>query len=216
MTTAQLSFVGDACLSVAFPGRIDPAINAQCVALAHALRQEPRPGIRDIVPGIHTVAVHFDPLQVNRDVLAAAVKRAALETLVPAEDEDLPLEIPVRYGGEDGPDLADVAAFGGCSQADVIQMHSAPLYRVYALGFLPGFAYLGTVDQRIAMPRLETPRAKVAAGSVGIAGVQTAMYPCETPGGWRIVGRAAVKAFDVTRATPSLFRPGQRVKFTAV
>jgi inhibitor of KinA len=215
MTSARVSFPGDSCLSVAFDEIIDPAINARCVALAAALERGRTAGIRDIVPWFHTVTVHFDPLNVNRDALAADVQRAMRQSAVPAADEMTPLDIPVHYGAEYGPDLSDVAAFGDCSEADVIRLHSDAVYRVYMLGFLPGFAYLGSVDRRIAMPRLDTPRVRVAAGSVGIAGIQTGIYPVDSPGGWRIIGRAAVKTFDLTRSTPSLFKAGQRVKFIA-
>ena len=214
--TARITFPGDSCLSVAFDEAIDPAINARCVVLAEALERNRRDGIHDIVPGFHTVTVHFNPLKVNRDALGADVRRAVTLHAAPTVEDMAPVEIPVYYGGENGPDLSEVAAFGQCSEADVIRLHSDTIYRVYMLGFLPGFAYLGSVDRRIAMPRLDTPRAKVAAGSVGIAGVQTAIYPFDTPGGWRIVGRAAITMFDLSRPTPSLLKPGQRVKFIAV
>jgi inhibitor of KinA len=219
MTPAQISFPGDACASVAFsPASAvpDPAINARCVALAAALDSEQWTGVRDIVPGFHSVAVYFDSLRVNRDVLAKDLQRLATEILSDAEAEGPLLEVPVVYGGEGGPDLAAVAVFGGCSEADVIRIHSEAIYRVYMLGFLPGFAYLAAVDRRIAMPRLDTPRPRVAAGSVGIAGVQTAVYPCDTPGGWRIIGRTSVTMFDPARTAPSSLSPGQRVKFVAM
>jgi inhibitor of KinA len=225
MTDARFNFPGDACLSVdlaASPASpestnlLDPGVNARCVALAAALERERRTGVRDVVPGFHSVSVYFDPLQVNRDALAADIQRLSLEGPLPPAKDAAPLEIPVHYGGESGPDLAAVAEFGGCSQADAIRIHSEAVYRVYMLGFLPGFAYLGSVDRRISMPRLDTPRVKVAAGSVGIAGVQTAIYPCDTPGGWRIIGRTSIATFDPAQASPSLFTPGQRVKFVAV
>ena len=215
MTAVRITFLGDSCLSVAFDEKIDPVINARCLALSAALERQQPAGIRDIVPGFHTVAVYFDPLKVKRDALAADVQRAASAGVSSAADAAAPVEIAVRYGVEEGPDLAAVAAFAGCSEAEVVRIHSEAVYRVYMLGFLPGFAYLGSVDRRIAMPRLDTPRVKVAAGSIGIAGIQTGIYPCDTPGGWRIIGRAAVKAFDLSRPSPSLFKPGQRVKFIA-
>jgi inhibitor of KinA len=215
MTDLRISFPGDSCLSIAFDEKIDPAINVRCVALSAALGRLQRAGIRDIVPGFHTVTVYFDPLKVSRIALAAEVQSAAAADVPWAEDTTRPLEIAVRYGGEDGPDLSAVAAFARCSEAEVIRIHSEPVYRVYMLGFLPGFAYLGSVDPRIAMARFETPRVRVAAGSVGIAGRQTAIYPCDTPGGWRIIGRTAVRTFDPARPDPSLLSPGQRVKFIA-
>mgnify|MGYP001211158499 FL=1 len=122
----------------------------------------------------------------------------------------------MRYGGSDGPDLAEVAAFADCSIEQVIRLHTAHRYRVYMVGFLPGFPYLGTVDSRIAMPRRPSPRLAVPAGSVGIAGAQTGIYPTVAPGGWRLIGRASMDAFDLTRESPSLFLPGDSVRFEAV
>jgi len=216
MTAPRITFPGDACLAIEFaaePGVIDEAINSRCVALATALGEASQSGVRDIVPGFYTVLVHFDPLRTERKTLEAGVQRAILSSPSDADDVTAPIEIPVRYGGQDGPDISDVAVFGSCSVADLIRIHSETIYRVYMLGFLPGFAYLGSVDRRIAMPRLATPRVKVPAGSVGIAGAQTAIYPCDTPGGWRIIGRTSIVPFDQSRSTPSLFRPGQRVRF---
>jgi KipI family sensor histidine kinase inhibitor len=215
MTGARITFLGDACLSVAFDEQIDPAINAQCLALSAMLERQQRTGIRDIVPGFHTVAVYFDPLAVDRNALVADVREAAAAAVAPMAQATAPIEIPVSYGHADGPDLPAVAAYARCSEAEVIRIHTECVYRVYMLGFLPGFAYLGSVDRRIAMARLETPRLKVPAGSVGIAGTQTAIYPRDTPGGWRIIGRTTVKTFDLSRPSPSLLSPGQRVRFKA-
>jgi KipI family sensor histidine kinase inhibitor len=218
MTNARITCTGDSCLTVAFEAVIDPAVNARCIALADALERERRGGVRDIVPGFHTVTLYFDPLRIGRESLAADVRRLLPNVADPSSSlpgETAPVEIPVRYGGPDGPDLRDVAEFGGCTEAEAIRMHAGAEYRVYMLGFLPGFAYLGMVDQRIAMPRLDAPRVNVAAGSIGIAGLQTAIYPCDSPGGWRIIGRTAVNTFDPARARPSLLSPGQRVRFVA-
>jgi inhibitor of KinA len=121
--------------------------------------------------------------------------------------------VPVCYGGEFGPDLAAVAAFGGVAAADVIRLHAARTYRVYMLGFVPGFAYMGTVDERIAAPRRAEPRPRVPAGSVGIAGSQTGIYPSSTPGGWQLVGRTPIAPFDLSRARPFLFDAGVSVRF---
>jgi inhibitor of KinA len=158
--------------------------------------------------------VHFDPAVADRDALEAELARLA-ETAQSDVRDGSTIEIPVVYGGEAGPDLPAVADFGRCSEADVVRLHTGTPYRVYMIGFLPGFAYMGTVDPRIAMPRLDTPRLQVSAGSVGIAGSQTGVYPCETPGGWRIIGRTPVKLFDPTRAEPSLLKTGDRVRFVA-
>jgi inhibitor of KinA len=122
----------------------------------------------------------------------------------------------VCYGGELGPDLAGVAAFAGTSEADVARVHAAGMYRVFMLGFVPGFAYLGVVDDRIAMPRHASPRVRVPAGSVGIAGAQTGVYTGGTPGGWQLVGRTPVKPFDASRDDPFLMKAGDAVQFYAI
>ena len=123
------------------------------------------------------------------------------------------MRIPVCYGGDLGPDLEEVASFAGMAEADVIRVHAGGTYRVFMLGFVPGFAYLGIVDQRIAMSRHATPRVRVPAGSVGIAGVQTGVYPAETPGGWQLIGRTPLKPFDPSRDEPFLLKAGDAVQF---
>jgi inhibitor of KinA len=124
--------------------------------------------------------------------------------------------VPVCYAGEFGPDLAEVAAFAAVSEAEAVRLHTSRMYRVFMLGFVPGFAYMGIVDAHIAAPRLSTPRVRVPAGSVGIAGVQTGIYPVSTPGGWRIIGRTPLKPFDLSRREPALFKPGDAVQFYAI
>jgi inhibitor of KinA len=127
-----------------------------------------------------------------------------------------PVRIPVCYDAELGPDLAAVASFAGVSEADVVRVHTGATYRVFMLGFVPGFAYLGTVDERIAMPRRAAPRVRVPAGSVGIAGAQTGVYPAETPGGWQLIGRTPLKPFDPLREDPFLMKSGDAVQFFAI
>jgi KipI family sensor histidine kinase inhibitor len=122
----------------------------------------------------------------------------------------------VHYGGESGPDLEDVASFGNLSIAEAIRLHSSVTYRVYMLGFSPGFPYLGSVPAPIAMPRLITPRSKVLAGSVGIAGRQTGIYPTATPGGWRLIGRTPTALYRPTKARPFLLSPGDLVRFEPI
>jgi len=218
MSDYEIVALGDACLSVEYENVIDPQINARCLAMAEWLEQQHFGGVRDIVPAFRSVAVHYDPLIANREQLQHVITRGAAASL-PARnistEADVPLEVPVRYGGDDGPDLPSVAAFARCTEADVVRIHSSVVYRVYMLGFLPGFPYMATVDSRIAMPRLDTPRLKVAAGSVAIAGNQTGIYPFDSPGGWRIIGRTSLQAYVSSRDKPFLFRPGQAVKFVA-
>ncbi|MEM4479759.1 MAG: 5-oxoprolinase subunit PxpB [Candidatus Bathyarchaeia archaeon] len=134
----------------------------------------------------------------------------------PLEEKGRKFIIPVVYGGVYGPDLKDVAEYHGLTEDQVIEVHSGRFYRVYMIGFVAGFPYLGEVSEEIATPRLETPRPKVPAGSVGIADKQTGIYPCEAPGGWRIIGRTPLKLFDPNWQPPALLRPGDIVKFTPI
>ena len=212
----QIIAMGDACLSIVLEEEIDPHVNARCVALTAGLERRRLAGVRDVVPAYHTVAVYFDPGTISRSALQSELERV-IDGVAGAASagESAPVEISVTYGGEAGPDLATVAAFASCSEEDVIRLHAEKVYRVYMLGFLPGFAYLGSVDHRIAMPRLDAPRLRVPAGSVGIAGAQTGIYPCETPGGWRIIGRTSARLFDPARREPSMLKAGDRVRFVA-
>jgi KipI family sensor histidine kinase inhibitor len=173
--------------------------------------------VRDIAPGYCTLGVHYDPLQTDLAALEQAIERefAALASLETIVDRRV-IEIPVHYGGERGPDLEAVATHAGCSTTEVIRRHSDRVYRVYMLGFVPGFAYMGRVDSSIAAPRHRVPRERVRAGSVGIAGLQTGVYPVESPGGWQLIGHTTTVMFDPGRATPSLLAAGDLVRFVAV
>jgi KipI family sensor histidine kinase inhibitor len=193
---------------------IDPRINARAIATASAIRRNAPAGIRDVRPTYRSVAVDFDPLAVDADRVRALLEAACAET--PLLEETDPIEVMVAYGGEDGPDLAEVARFARLSADEVVDRHAATVYRVFMLGFLPGFPYLGSVDPRIAAPRRATPRVRIPAGSVGIAGRQTGIYPFESPGGWQIIGRTPLSLFDVDRPQPALCMPGDRVKFLPV
>jgi inhibitor of KinA len=152
-------------------------------------------------------------LRTDYDALIEAVERGSGHPAPSPAAPHAVVRIPVCYGGELGPDLDGVAAFGSVSTDEVIALHSAPTYRVFMLGFVPGFAYMGVVDARIAAPRRPTPRVRVPAGSVGIAGVQTGIYPTETPGGWQLIGRTPVKPFDARREKPFLMKAGDSVQF---
>ena len=209
---------GDAALVVQLPERIDPSLNAWCVALARALEDRLGAAIHDAVVGYSSLTVYFDPLHVDGLWLEDEIDRVAHELEVSSRQPDASpiIDVPVSYGGEAGPDLSDVARFGRCSEQDVIALHAGREYRVYLLGFVPGFAYMAEVDPKIAAPRRALPRTAVPAGSVAIAGGQTGIYPAVTPGGWNIIGKTAVAPFDSTRSEPFLFRPGDRVRFTPV
>jgi inhibitor of KinA len=204
---------GDSALVVEFEERIDPAVNARTIVCADAIQRAALPGVRDVVPTYRSVAVYFDPLRTDSDTLMERIAHEAEHASAPAAIAAPPVRIPVSYGGEFGPDLAAVAVFAHMTPDEVIRVHSSGIYRVFMLGFVPGFAYLGLVDERIAMPRHSTPRVRVPLGSVGIAGVQTGIYPAETPGGWQLIGRTPLKPFDAARAEPFLMKAGDAVQF---
>ena len=204
---------GESALIVEFEERIDPGINAQTIACAEAIQAVRLVGVRDVVPTFRSVAVYFDPLHTDGDALATCLERAATGALPAVAPASAVVRIPVCYGRDLGPDLPHVASLAGMAEADVIRVHAGGTYRVFMLGFVPGFAYLGIVDERIAVPRHTTPRVRVPAGSVGIAGVQTGIYPAETPGGWQLIGRTPLKPFDPFRDQPFLMKAGDAVQF---
>ena len=207
----RISEAGDSALLLELEEVINVSVNAQVIAVAGAVRRAGLPGIRDVVPTYRSVAVHFDPLTVDIETIRDTLTRAAETT--PELAEGRTVVIPVQYGGDMGPDLPAVAAFAGFSPDEVVARHAGARYRVFMLGFLPGFSYMGTVDETIAMPRHATPRVKVPAGSVGIAGRQTGVYPRESPGGWQLIGRTPVSLFNPNRVPAALVAPGDTVRF---
>jgi inhibitor of KinA len=207
---------GDSVLVVEFEERIDLAVNARAIACAEAIQAAAIAGVRDVVPTYRSVAVYFDPLRTDGDALVQRMSHDAEHAAAPEASIEPAVRIPVCYGGDLGPDLPAVAAFAGITEDDVVSVHSGAMYRVFMLGFVPGFAYLGLVDARIAMPRHATPRVRVPAGSVGIAGVQTGIYPTETPGGWQLIGRTPARPFDPARAEPFLMKAGDAVRFDPI
>jgi inhibitor of KinA len=207
---------GDSAMVVEFEERIDAAVNARAVALAESIESMRIQGLRDVVPTYRSVAVYFDPLRTDVDALLTRLERSAGEAPTAVDANDAPIRIPVCYGGEFGPDLEEIARIAGMTESEAIALHTAPIYRVYMLGFLPGFAYMGTVDPKIAAPRRPIPRIKVPAGSVGIAGSQTGIYPSDSPGGWQLLGRTPFKAFALERSEPFLLKAGDAVQFYSI
>jgi KipI family sensor histidine kinase inhibitor len=205
---------GDTMLLVEFEQRIDPLINDRVIQLSGRLTNRLRGVVRDVVPAYCAIGVHFDPLLTDLAALERVIgeEAHAIENAEPRDAAKI-VAIPVRYGGEDGPDLEAVAAWAKCSTAEVIRRHVERTYRVYMLGFVPGFTFMGRVDKSIAAPRHRVPRERVPAGSVGIAGEQTGVYPISTPGGWQLIGRTSLSMFDSTRTPPNLLNPGDLVRF---
>jgi inhibitor of KinA len=215
--------LGDAALTVEFSNTIDKENNNKAIQLFHQLREAKIPYIKSLVPGYSSLTVHYDVVALYND------KQTAFETMAvmienfteerkpsaSSVDERL-ITIPVCYEKNFAPDIFEVASLKNLSPEEVISIHSAREYRVYMLGFVPGFAYMGEVDEAIAVPRRDQPRLQVDAGSVGITGKQTGIYPFNTPGGWQIIGRTPLKLFNKEEEQPVLLQPGDRIKFHSI
>jgi len=215
---ARIVAYGESAVLITLGDRIDRATNARVHDLAAAVRSLAQSDARfgSPVPAYASLLVPIDPLALGTD---AAIERLAdiVAAVPPSRSTEAaagPLvDLATRYGGADGPDLADVAALHDLTEADVIELHASVEYHVFFLGFAPGFAYLGTVPEAIATPRRATPRTRVPAGSVGLAGDQTGVYPFEMPGGWQLIGRTGARLWDLARPSPALLAPGARVRF---
>ena len=205
--------LGDSALLIHLGDDIDPAINRRVHALDAHLRLNPLGGVIESVPAYATLLIHYDPLVVSYAQVAywagAQLGRAQAAAAHPRPR----IDVPVRYGGEHGPDLRQVAELHRATAAEIVRLHTARDYMVYLMGFTPGFPYMGRLDEALVTPRLATPRTRVPAGSVGIAGAQTGIYPIDSPGGWQILGRTSLPLFDLSAPEPFLFAPGDTVRF---
>jgi len=175
-----------------------------------------RRGILNLHPAYASVLVEFDPRRHSHPEMEALIREILSAEAPPEAAAPRTIEIPVRYGGDFGPDLVDVAALIGISPERVVELHSSVLYLVHFLGFSPGFPYLGGLPRELATPRLQSPRKLVPAGSVAIGGSQTGVYPMESPGGWRIIGRTPLRLFDAMASPPALLATGDRVRFIPI
>lgn len=205
--------LGDSALLLRVGDQIDEAVQRRIRAICARLEKEMPAGAIEIVPAFTTVAIHYDPRHTRYAALAAQVRSLTKDLDEEAVTPARIVTIPVRYGGASGPDLEHVAEHAGLDIDRVVALHTGGEYLVHMIGFAPGFPYLGGLDPRIACPRRDEPRAHVPAGSVGIGGNQTGVYPLESPGGWQIIGRTAIKLFDAQRDPAALLRPGDRVRF---
>jgi inhibitor of KinA len=224
LQTLKVEPLGDCALLIQVGADASEQTAQRVHAVVQHLLADPLVGVRDVVGAVCTVALHYDPLRIDPmpeaetafDALAQQVMRrlSAFDPVAAAPAAEH--KIPVCYGGEFGEDLEVVARAHGLTEAEVIALHTGPLYRVQMLGFAPGFAYLAGLDVRIAMPRKATPRTRVPAGSVGIGGELTAVYPLDLPGGWHLIGRSPVRLFDPASERPSLLVAGDRVRFEPI
>ena len=208
--------MGDCSLLVELGDEISPTVNQSVQELFTAIDMQPIDGVRELVPSYRSLMVVYDPMTIS----PVELKRVIGDTYDHLNQTELPeprtIEIPIVYGGEQGPDLEYVAQHHHLTPQEVIDFHSRPIYRVYMIGFTPGYPYLGEVPDAIATPRRETPRLLVPKGSVGIAQKQTGIYSVDSPGGWQIIGWTPVNLFDPQAQPPSLLMMGDRVRFQAV
>jgi KipI family sensor histidine kinase inhibitor len=213
---ARFQFSSDQSLLVYFGHQITLEANEKVRRLLRLLESEPVAGVGNLHPAYCSLLIKFDALRMEGDELKAILRRYLKRLDEVKLPEPRRVEIPVSYGGEFGPDLAEVCKLRGMTEAHAIELHSSVEYLVYFLGFVPGFAYLGDLPKELLTPRLASPRKRVPAGSVGIAGNQTGVYPFATPGGWRLLGRTPVKMFRAENEALSLLSIGDRVRFTPI
>ncbi len=216
--------LGDSALTVDFGNVISKEINRKVIALAQAIEKEGWSGVKDIVPAYSSVTIHYDTialLKLHKNESAFNILSEQVKTLLPQSIEEVTdecriIRIPVCYSLKYGLDLVDISKRTTLPVEEIIRLHTAKKYKVYMMGFLPGFAYMGDVDERIAVDRKPEPRLKIEAGYVGIAGKQTGIYPLTSPGGWQIIGRTPVNLFDKGKEEPVFFRAGDEVTFYAI
>jgi 5-oxoprolinase (ATP-hydrolysing) subunit B len=213
MSRIDVYGVSEATGVIDIPGAVDIEVQRGIWWLADHFKDYP--GAREVVPGMNNLTVELDPATADLEKLLQDLREGWIESNA-VTLQSRRIEIPVEYGGAAGPDLDDVARHAQLPATEVVRLHSSGEYTVFFLGFLPGFAYLGGLDRRLAMPRRAEPRLVVPAGSVGIGGEQTGIYPSASPGGWRLIGRTSSSLFDPSRSPPSLLLPGDTVKFVNV
>lgn len=221
----ELVPLGDSALLIQVGEEISLETHLRVRAIAAAIEAAELDGVVEVVPAFSAVAVHYDPIRISRggadrspfERLRAVVARLSLAASPQAAPLSAPVvEVPVCYGGEFGPDLPALASRAGLSEAAFVEAHAAAEYTVFMIGFSAGFPYLGGLPEKLAAPRHATPRASVPAGSLGIAGRQSGIYPFSTPGGWQLIGRTPLQLFNPTASPPALLTAGTRVRFRAI
>ena len=201
---------------IVFGDTISTEINQRITFTVQLIRAQRIEGIVDMIPAFVSLLINYNPLVISYDALVRRLEKLLQVETKASQTVKRVFEIPVCYGGEYGPDLKTIAERAGLSEQEVVDIHSSCDYLIYMLGFLPGFCYLGGLDERIHTPRLKTPRLKIPAGSVGIGGSQTGIYPMESPGGWQLMGKTPVRTYDPDRETPILMQAGEYIRFTEI
>jgi len=213
---ARFRIAGDSGLLVEYGDGIDPEVNARVRAMDMVLASHPLGGVREVVPTYRSLLILYDPLQTDPDQLSqelVGLESRLDEITIPPPDT---VEIPVCYGGDHGPDIEHIAQATGLTVAEIVRLHSETVYSIYMIGFTPGFCFLGGLPDELHTPRLETPRMRVPAGSVGIANAQTGIYPLTSPGGWQLIGRTPLRLFAPEKESPFIYKTGDRIRFVPI
>jgi KipI family sensor histidine kinase inhibitor len=212
----NFAWAGESHLVVEFGRIIDPKLNRHVHNLARKLEELALPGFVECIPSYRSLLISFDPLLLSGEKLMAVCEELVLQARSLDQDDPLVIEVPTLYGGEGGPDLQDVATLVGLSVDEVIAIHSSAAYQVYMIGFMPGYPYLGGLDERLAVPRLKVPRTKVRGGTVAIAEKQAGIYSVTSPGGWRLIGHTPLRLYTPEVDPPCLLKAGNFVRFRPV
>lgn len=213
METIRFLSCGDCAVTVAFAQEISEETNRKLRYLAAGIEKAALRGLRETVPTFCSLTVYYDPLLLSQRRLEKHIRRLLASYREGKAAGKRVFRIPVCYEGEYAPDMADVCRMTGLTKEQVVGLHSSADYLIYMLGFLPGFPYLGGLEERLAVPRLDNPRTSIPPGAVGIGGKQTGIYPLASPGGWRLIGRTPVKLYDPQRQDPILYRAGDYIRF---
>ena len=207
---------GDSSLLIVFGNEVSPDINKKISAVVSLFRSQQIKGVVDLIPSYCALLINYNPAVTTFSEIKKRAEQILSMDVKTSDEKKVIVEIPVCYGGDYGPDIQNIADNAGLTIQEVIDLHSSRDYLIYMLGFLPGFCYLGGLDERIHTPRLANPRLKIREGSVGIGGASTGIYPMDSPGGWQLMGMTPVKTFDADREVPILLEAGQYIRFIPI